>query len=854
MTEVEEILKSPVVAWDFETFGEETKIPFSDRTQAQGSSLAWIADGKYKTQYWTFDFYAYGANKVSWRWFEDTLARPLWNDPEKTLVYHNARYDLQVAMRLLFPRMDVSEVLDNLPKAKVEDTMVLAFMVDENMPKSLKDLSRIYLDKPRDTYEQTHRRIQDVLDEGKRKVAGYVELGWKMYKERQKSMDLFVDLPDDELKPFLQVLSKFPVGLKLKHFREKCAELFSEGIKEQVARQVDSELLTTEGEAAGKARESMIEKRVKDEMSYLVNRGWELYSTARDPEKLTKFGELVAALPAGYRKEHFCDLFEAKIRDRIINKSREVADGLMKTYAEEDSLDTLQLWELLFPKLTKEEERWYRKVELPFALLMCELEIGGVRMDLDYLSVMEDDGAALVEKKFAEIQSKVQERWGLENFNPRSSPQIKQLLWDRLKLTPPRWAKTGKSGEVSTDAEVQQYLADKGVDVCKDLLEYAGLSKLYGTYLRPLRERAERSLTQTIRTSFNSVGTVTGRISSSSPNLQNILNADKMPVISKSELVLLRGEFNGQVPKGWVQIEEDRYRMEPVRRLFVPPEGWVWVVADFSQIELRMLALITKDKTLTNAYRRWDCECGESGETAVALHACPKCGAPDGERDKEDPNQPVKHGFCLGLDLHSMTGLSSGLFKRYGVKAGRKMAKSINFGLCYGKRHKTLARDLEVDEDEALRIYNAYFHLYPGVLHFHQRAVEDLKTKGEFPMVLAGRKRRFHAQKKQHEQGQLGMRGLNKTMRDIANNIPQGSASDILKLGILEYTKFKRQSPELRHTYTALQVHDEVVIGVKREFAELCKEKVVHYLERTVSLHVPILVDAHICNNWAEAK
>jgi hypothetical protein len=173
-----------------------------------------------------------------------------------------------------------------------------------------------------------------------------------------------------------------------------------------------------------------------------------------------------------------------------------------------------------------------------------------------------------------------------------------------------------------------------------------------------------------------------------------------MPELLKEELHDIREELygglgpltpvededdeRGKFPHGWYphpkEGKEDYYLMTPLRKGFIVLPGHVLIRVDYSQIELRLMAHISGDKKLMDAYTRWNCECGASGRTDIAMHFCPECGAPDGARDKLHPEQPVKFGFCLGLDIHSLTALTTGLMKKYGEKRGRQMAKIVNFG------------------------------------------------------------------------------------------------------------------------------------------------------------------------------
>jgi len=632
----------------------------------------------------------------------------------------------------------------------------------------------------------------------------------------------------------------------------------------------------TEKEVSG------IKKGAKVVIKELTNEGWVLYKEKRQKSSnleenlngYSVFQKKALTMARALSRKQFDSDFSKLIAPTIIEKHKKEADKKFSEYAIEDAVDTIRVYLRQREELAKFKniEDWYYKHELPYALHMVEVEIGGINVDLDLLYIFQRDIGWLLEHMKAEIQKEIEEKYGIKNFNPRSHPQVKDLLWVRMRLKPPKWAQLTKSGLPKSDAEIQKYLYEQGNDLCKKLSDYSALGTLHSTFLTALYEsgKANGGL---VRTGFKSVGTITGRVSSS-PNLQNIPNTDKSPKLPAATLIELynkhvdskittkealpgwkRNEDATFVIPGWEYLsEEDAFQMLPIRLAFIPKPGFKLVVADYSQIELRMLAHLTGDRNLLEAYCRWDCECGSKGWLSVVTHNCPKCGAADGERDIENPLQPVIKGFCLGLDLHSLTAFKLGLIQKFGLKRGRKIAKTVNFGLCYGMHHKTLAKRLDIPDKDALEIHTGYFSTYAGVYIFHKRARYDLIERGYFEYILGNRVRRFFAQKEAINKNLMKPWEIGKVVREIANNLPQGSAADFIKLGVLQYAKEKREIDGLRDSHAALQVHDEVVVHHRQEHSEQCKQLVISCLENVAKISVPILVDAKICNNWAEGK
>ncbi|MFN8232515.1 MAG: DNA polymerase I [Actinomycetota bacterium] len=401
-------------------------------------------------------------------------------------------------------------------------------------------------------------------------------------------------------------------------------------------------------------------------------------------------------------------------------------------------------------------------VELPLASVLARMEARGVRLDAAYLERMGED----VRSRMAVLRATVYEEAG-EEFNLNSPPQLRAILYDKLGLSPGK--KTPK-GQLSTDASVLEKLRDQH-PVVDALLQWRELDKLNSTYLEALPRLAD-PVDGRIHTSFNQTVAATGRLSSSNPNLQNI------PV---------RSELGRQI-----------------RRAFVPGgDDQELLVADYSQIELRILAHLSGDEGLREA-------------------------------------------FASGTDIHTATAARVFDLPEDRVDPGlRSRAKMVNYGLAYGMNAWGLAQRLDIAPDEAQEIMDAYFGAFPSIREYLDRQVDRATVEG-FTETLLGRRRYIPE-----------LTASNPRVRDLgrrqALNAPiQGSASDVFKVAMIEVDRALRERPDL-DCRMLLTVHDELVFEVARSVVEDAAALVRDRMEHAVALDVPLRADIGWGPNWAEA-
>ena len=416
---------------------------------------------------------------------------------------------------------------------------------------------------------------------------------------------------------------------------------------------------------------------------------------------------------------------------------------------------------LVLAEKLKEEgmDRLFREIEMPLVFTLYEMEQAGVKVEGEALKVYGDQLGA----RIGELEQEIYELAG-EEFNINSPKQLGVILFEKLQMPHAKKTKTG----YSTAADVLDKLAPDYPVVAK-ILEYRQLAKLKSTYADGLAVYIGSD--GRIHGKFNQTVTATGRLSSTEPNLQNIP----------------------------VRMELGRL----IRKVFVPKEGCVFVDADYSQIELRILAHCSGDEQLIRAYRE-----------ARDIH-------------RMTASQVFHTPFDEVTDLQ------------------RRNAKAVNFGIVYGISSFGLSQDLSITRKEAAQYIEHYFETYPGIKKFLDDCVSNAKEKG-YAVTLYGRRRPVPELKSSNfMQRNFGER--------VAMNAPiQGTAADIIKIAMIGvHGELKKRNLKSR---LILQVHDELLIEADESEVDEVKEILKEQMEHAASLSVPLLVDMHTGKNWYEAK
>ena len=430
------------------------------------------------------------------------------------------------------------------------------------------------------------------------------------------------------------------------------------------------------------------------------------------------------------------------------------------TYAAEDADVTLQLAHKLEPMVTAaEQDKLFHEVEMPLVEVLTDMEWQGVRVDAELLGELSRD----MEGKLAELEKEIHQMAG-GPFNVASPKQLGEILFERLKLPRGKKTKTGWS----TDVEVLNNLAEEH-EIAARILDYRSLAKLKGTYTDALPKLIHPE-TGRLHTSFNQTITATGRLSSSDPNLQNIP----------------------------IRNEEGRR----IREAFIPAEGNLLLSADYSQVELRILAHLADEDIL-------------------------------------------KESFAHGEDIHQRTASEIfGVFPEMVTPEQRRQAKTINFGVLYGMSAFGLAKSLGIGRRDAQTYIDNYFARYPKVAGFLEERREEAR-RNKFVVTILGRR----CAVPEIDSSNGAIRGY--AERNAINYPIQGSAADIIKVAMIRI--FKRLKDEGLATKMVLQVHDELVFDVPAEELETVRELVRSEMEGAVPLSVPLSVDIGVGKNWREA-
>ncbi|WP_022669720.1 DNA polymerase [Hippea alviniae] len=399
-----------------------------------------------------------------------------------------------------------------------------------------------------------------------------------------------------------------------------------------------------------------------------------------------------------------------------------------------------------------------KEVETPLSIVLFEMEKTGIKIDVDYLISFKNE----LEDKLSRIENSIYALAG-EIFNINSTKELQRILFEKLKIKPIKKTKTG----YSTDSESLQVLSEK-YEIAGLIITYRAIAKVISTYIIPFLEKVDKN--NRIHTTFNQTLTSTGRLSSSNPNLQNLPAGD-------DELHL------------------------GIRKSVIAEKGYKLICSDYSQIELRVLAELSKDETLIEVFKNDE-------------------------------------------DIHTQTAV-----KLFGVHKSmvdhnlRRMAKTINFGILYGMGYVSLAKTLNIPKDKAKQIIEKYFERFGKVKEYIENTIEKTIKQG-YVQTYFGRRRYF-----------FNINSSNKRLaefekRAAVNATIQGTAADIIKIAMVKLNeKLKDKDAKI-----VLQVHDELLIEAKEEIADEIAELTKETMENVVNFSIPLKTHTKIADNWHEAK
>lgn len=461
-----------------------------------------------------------------------------------------------------------------------------------------------------------------------------------------------------------------------------------------------------------------------------------------------------------YQTVHIEELIGPKGKNQ--KSMRDLAPNQVYEYAAEDADVTLRLWKAIEPKLNEVgAEKLFTDIEMPLVKVLADMELNGVRLDANQLQA--------TQKAFSDRMSKYEQQAyeeAGETFNISSPKQVGDILFGKMQLV--EKPKKTRTGQYVTSEEVLQGLRGKA-PIIDDILNYRGMKKLLGTYVEALPKLVNKR-TGHIHTSFNQAITATGRLSSSDPNLQNI------------------------------PVRDDDGK--EIRKCFVPDEGCRWFSADYSQIELRIMAHLSGDENMIEAFRE-------------------------------------------GFDIHRATAAKIWKVPMDEVTdAQRKKAKQANFGIIYGITAFGLAQRMEIPNGEARQLIDDYFKTFPKVQQYMEQAKEEARSKG-YAETMFGR-RRYLPDINSHNNTVRGF-----AERNAINAPIQGSEADIIKIAMIRiWRRFKAEGIKSKMT---LQVHDELNFSVYPEEAEEVQKIVIEEMQGAAQLKVPLIADAGWGDNWLEA-
>ena len=491
----------------------------------------------------------------------------------------------------------------------------------------------------------------------------------------------------------------------------------------------------------------------KSDYHLLLNNGF-------NPKGL-EYDVLLASYVKDPNRKHTLEAQALDFLNHIMTETDEKTENISAKRACDEAYTILKLYDYWKNNLDEKEQKLVLDIELPLTIVLAKMEHTGVAIDCDYLKNLSE----YMTEKLAELEDLIYQLAG-EPFNINSPKQVAEVLFDKLEL------KTKKKKSRSTSAEVLEELAQE-YEICDYILQHRKFSKLKSTYTDVLPTLISKKDGR-IHTTYNQALTVTGRLSSSNPNLQNI------PI---------RTEEGNKIRSAFCAMDK---------------ENSIILSADYSQIELRLLAHVSEDEHLINA-------------------------------------------FNSGEDIHTMTASKVfGVEPKDVTKEMRRRAKAVNFGIVYGQSKYGLAKNLGISNNEAQEFIDKYFETYPKVKEYMNSKIEFVSEHG-YVETIFGRKRYLASE----------LMSSNYQIREFAqraaiNQPLQGTAADLIKMAMIRVEK-ELEEKQLK-TKMIMQVHDELVFELPKNELEIVKTTVLKCMELDQPLKVPLEIDINYGTSWKEGE
>jgi DNA polymerase I-like protein with 3'-5' exonuclease and polymerase domains len=788
--------RSPVVALDTEFKGEGIG---PAKAQLTGLSLA----GGNPSDGLVACFWPFGPNeRTSFIWLKDNALVPLFNDPERTIVEHPTKVDMQVLRA-----RGIATIVEQI-RAKIRCTMAQLHIFDENLPKGLKECAE-YLLGVTDTasHSEMQRELAAIRKAAEKEVKALAKEMWERYHAAHRKRDPVQFRAD----PFdAKEWEKIAAGLPDKLKKAEVEAYVLPALREQLV--VEAEKRVAARFALYGAKDALytlgLDYFLQNELKAYPQR----FHDYIDLETYINFPVVTEMEETGLKIDVRLLQSIHDVMAKVIEQLRGEVLKLWGTKAEDAKADddTGEFNPASTPQVCRIVWDEWKLRPPPWALSHGELRPkwrrsdGYCKVNDEVLEYLEDHGT---NKHAVTAIGKLRELRGYEKLQGTYVINILQrALADAFhRVRASFWAQGAATGRwTSDDPNFQNIprphtMPEVPVEIVRWFAQVQGI--------------------------------------------------DPAAIEKTPPLGIITDKEKGKDGK-----EKLIYRVASLREVFIAEDDYLLVSADLSQIENRIIAHESQDPRMLWLYRTWDCfVCKGTGETNKPLHVCPKCGAKEGKRNKSHPDQPVTEGFVLGRDIHALTAVMVGLVTKHGAKEGRQRAKTVNHAKTYGMSVQTMARRDKMDNKEAQGYSDAWDKTYQGVKPLHARVQRDIREKGIVTM-FDGHVRRFYVDRLLLKSDNFDSWEWEGTIREGTNCLAQGGTAIIVKKAMRIIRDKIASTPHWRGRVRIIsQVHDEILLEVHKDIADEVLAFVIETLENVVELSVPIIAEGGKARTWGRA-